>query len=59
MRCIWWIYHVLICENGKMRPVQTLPGMGGDEIKENDGGVNSTLIYCRNVCKCHSVPPVE
>jgi hypothetical protein len=25
-------------ENGKMRPVETLPGMRGGEIKENDGG---------------------
>jgi hypothetical protein len=21
-----------------MRPVETIPGMGGEEIKENDGG---------------------
>jgi hypothetical protein len=31
-------YYVLIYENGKMRPVETLPGMGGGRIKENDGG---------------------
>jgi hypothetical protein len=24
--------------NGKMRPVETIPGMGGGGIKENDGG---------------------
>jgi hypothetical protein len=24
--------------NGKMRPVEIIPGMGGWEIKENDGG---------------------
>jgi hypothetical protein len=24
--------------NGKMRPVETIPGMGKGEIKENDGG---------------------
>jgi hypothetical protein len=24
--------------NGKMRPVETVPGMGGGGIKENDGG---------------------
>jgi hypothetical protein len=29
---------------------------GGGEIKENDGGVNSTMIYCKNFCKCHNVP---
>jgi hypothetical protein len=25
-------------KNGKMRPVETIPGMGGRRIKENDGG---------------------
>jgi hypothetical protein len=24
--------------NGKMRPIETIPGMVGGEIKENDGG---------------------
>jgi hypothetical protein len=24
-------------ENGKMRPVETIPGMQGGRIKENDG----------------------
>jgi hypothetical protein len=24
--------------NGKMRPVETIPGMEGEGIKENDGG---------------------
>jgi hypothetical protein len=25
-------------DNRKMRPVETIPGMGGGRIKENDGG---------------------
>jgi hypothetical protein len=29
-------------ENGKMRPVETVPGMGGGGIKKNDEEVNST-----------------
>jgi hypothetical protein len=33
---------VLIYENGKMRTVEAIPGIGG-EIKENDGG--SELNY--------------
>jgi hypothetical protein len=45
-------------ENGKMRPVETLPGMGGG-IKENDGGVNSTMLYCKSFNKCHNVLPVQ
>jgi hypothetical protein len=45
---------------GKMIPVQTVPEMGEDEIKENVEGVNSSmiyLIYCKNFCKCCEVPP--
>jgi hypothetical protein len=33
---------------------------GEERIKENDGVVNSSmmyLIYCKNLCKCHDVPP--
>jgi hypothetical protein len=22
-------------------------------------GVNSTMIYCKNFCKCHNVPPIQ
>jgi hypothetical protein len=27
-----------MCGNGKMRPVETIPGTGRGKIKENDGG---------------------
>jgi hypothetical protein len=37
-RMKWCKYYVLMYENGKMRPVETIPGMGGGRIKENDGG---------------------
>jgi hypothetical protein len=40
----------------KLRPIKTIPGMGAREIKENDGGANSTTTYCKNFCKCHNVP---
>jgi hypothetical protein len=46
-------------ENGKMRPVEMIPGMGGVGIKENDGGVNLIMTYCKNFYKCLSVPPVQ
>jgi hypothetical protein len=46
-------------ENGKMKPVETIPRMGVGRIKENDGGVNSTIIHCKNFCKCHNVPPAQ
>jgi hypothetical protein len=45
-------------ENGKMRPVETFRN-GGGRIKENDGGVNSAMIYCKNFCKCRSVSTVQ
>jgi hypothetical protein len=44
-------YYVPMYENGKMRSVETIPGMGRGGIKENDGGVTSTMIYCKNFCK--------
>jgi hypothetical protein len=27
-----------MCINGEMRPAETIPGMGGVGLKENDGG---------------------
>jgi hypothetical protein len=39
-------------ENGKLRPVETIPGMGGGRIKENDRGMNSTMFCCKNFGKC-------
>jgi hypothetical protein len=41
-------------ENGKMRPVESIPEVGGGMIKENDIGVNS-----KNFGKCHNVPPEQ
>jgi hypothetical protein len=43
-------------ENGIMRPVETIPGMGGRRIKENDGG-DESKIYCKHTYKCYNVPP--
>jgi hypothetical protein len=31
-------YYVLMYENGTMRPAESVPGVGGGGIKENDGG---------------------
>jgi hypothetical protein len=33
---LWWRYYVQMYENGKMRPIEIIPGMG--EMKENGGG---------------------
>jgi hypothetical protein len=50
-----------------MRPVETIPGIGGGDwdkggIKENDGGINSTIIYsiyCKNFYKWYNVPSAQ
>jgi hypothetical protein len=44
-------------ENGTMRPIETILQSGGGGIKENDGGVNLTKIYCKHFCKCYNGPP--
>jgi hypothetical protein len=45
--------------NEKMKPVETIPGMQGrGEVQRIMERVNSTMIYCKNFCKCHSVLPV-
>jgi hypothetical protein len=49
-------------ENGKMRLVETVPGIRGGRIKKNDGGMNSTMVYMvyyKNFCKSHNVPPLQ
>jgi hypothetical protein len=46
-------------ENGKMRPVETIPGMGEEGKREWWRGVNSIMIYCKNFCKCHNVPSLS
>jgi hypothetical protein len=32
-----WKCYVFVYGNGKTRPVETIPGMGGGQIKEKDG----------------------
>jgi hypothetical protein len=28
-------------------------------VKENNGGLNLTILYCKQFCKCHYVNPVH
>jgi hypothetical protein len=37
-----------MCENGKIRPIQTIPGMGEGGQRRMMEGVNWTMIYCKN-----------
>jgi hypothetical protein len=46
-------------ENGKMRPAETILRSGRGRIKENDGGVNSTKMYCKHFSKYYNVPSVQ
>jgi hypothetical protein len=32
---------------------------GERRIKKNDGGMNSTMTYYKNFCKCYNVPPKQ
>jgi hypothetical protein len=59
LRNLVQMYCVHMYENGKMRPVETIPGVGGGRIKENGGGVNSTMMCCEHFCKCHSASPAQ
>jgi hypothetical protein len=45
-------------ENGKVRPIETIPGKGERGTKRMMEGVNLTKIYCKNFYKCHNVPPI-
>jgi hypothetical protein len=50
-----------MCENGTVRPVETVLRRQGAGIKEKDEGVegvNLIEIYCKHLHKCHNVPPV-
>jgi hypothetical protein len=39
--------------------IETTPGIGGVGITNSRGGefMYDNLIHCKNLCKCHDVPP--
>jgi hypothetical protein len=44
---MWCKYYVLKIENGKMRPVETVPGMGAGGVRRHRTmmeGMNSAMI---------------
>jgi hypothetical protein len=45
--------------NGKMKPVETIPGTGVGKIKEDNGGGNSSMICLKKFCKCHNALIVQ
>jgi hypothetical protein len=42
---IWCKSCAQMCVNGKMRLAETVPGMVAKGVKENGGGLNSSMIY--------------
>jgi hypothetical protein len=55
---MWWnIMHSCM----KMESETCCPHSrnGGEGIKENDGGVNSTMIQCKHFGNCHNAPPAQ
>jgi hypothetical protein len=44
-----------------MIPSETIPGMGEGDKGEwwMVEGVDSSMIYCKNFCKCHNVSPLS
>jgi hypothetical protein len=56
---IWWKNYVLMYANGKMRSVETVPGVGEGNIQVNDGGYEFNHDIFKNIGKCHNVPLVQ
>jgi hypothetical protein len=46
-------------ENVKMRPVDTIIGMGRGERRRKMEGVDPTMICYKNFCKYHNVSLVQ
>jgi hypothetical protein len=45
--------------NGKLRLVESIPGIGIGGKRRMMEGVNSTPINYKKFCNCHNVPPVQ
>jgi hypothetical protein len=39
----------------RYRRVTSYSGTGGRRIKENDGGGEFNVIYCKKLCKCYVI----
>jgi hypothetical protein len=46
-------------ENRKMRPFETIPGIGVGGFKKMMEQVNLTVMYFKNFSKCHNLLPVQ
>jgi hypothetical protein len=41
--------------NGEMIPVEIIPGSGEEEANSS----MTYLVYCKDFCNCHNVPPAQ
>jgi hypothetical protein len=41
---------------GKTRPIETIPGMGGDRLRRMTERVNATMIYYKKYCVSQCTP---
>jgi hypothetical protein len=57
---MWWKYCEYMYENGKMRPVELFQEWDvGRKLRRMMEGVNSTLAYSKDFCKCHNIPTIQ
>jgi hypothetical protein len=54
---IWCKYCVYMYVNGKMKSVETIPGIeGGNKGEWLRAWTQIYLIYCKSFCECNNVP---
>jgi hypothetical protein len=49
------MYFVFICENRRMKPVETVLRMGERKGKRENNGGAKTKVYFKQICKYHNV----
>jgi hypothetical protein len=57
MSCFFLIFYLFYSTKSENRRAEQDWGGG---VQESDGGGNSSmtyLIHCKNLCKCHNIPP--
>jgi hypothetical protein len=50
---------VSIYENRRMKPVEIVLRRGGEERRENDGGVNLPKVYHKHICRYNNASPEQ
>jgi hypothetical protein len=53
--CIWWMCFVSMYENRRVKPVEIVLRREEGGSRQKIEGINPTKIYCKHICKYHSV----